>query len=137
MKKFVNVMVSGIAILSLSAFGGGSDGDSGGGSGPATFGSVNVLDLNNGFIIDGRNRAGEDVTLMYCRGGYKYYSGPGFWYGDFGINGDRINMFDQTPTGGSYRIDTYNNYLEVGIEYFIDFQNDEILVENITEDLAC
>jgi len=53
------------------------------------------------------------------------------------LKGDRINMFDYTPTGGSYRIDTFNNLVEVGERYSIDFHNDEIIVKRITEDLTC
>ncbi len=138
MRKFVNVMVSGIAILSLSACGGGSGGDSGGSTNPPqSYNQVDVLDLDIGYIIDGYNEAGQDVSLEYCNGSYDYYSGAGHWYGHYNINGDRINMFDDTATGGSYRIDTLNNLFEVGREYSIDFQNDEIIVENITEDLTC
>lgn len=139
MERLMSILLSGAAVVALSGCGGGGGAspDSGGGSGPATFNSVDVLDLGNGYIIDGRNEAGEDVTLEYCNDSYEYYSGSGYWYGHFNINGDRINMFDDTPTGGSYRIDTINNLLEVGVEYPIDFQNDEIIVEQITEDLNC
>jgi len=140
MKKLIDVLFLGIAVVALNGCGGGASdntGDTGGANIPQSFSSVDVIYLQDGFIIDGRNRAGEAVTFEYCRDSYDYYSGPGHWYGHFNINGDRINMFDDTPTGGSYRIDTYNNLLEVGVEYPIDFQNDEIIVEQITEDLSC
>jgi len=143
MKRLMSILLSGTAVVALSGCGGGggaspnSGGGTGGGSGPATFSSVDILYLGDGFIIDGYNEAGEDVTLEYCNDSYEYYSGSGHWYGHFNINGDRINMFDDTPTGGSYKIDTINNLLEVGVEYPIDFQNDEIIVEQITEDLNC
>lgn len=133
MKKFMGLVLAGVAVFALSGCDTGSDG----GSGSATYPDVHVLDLDDGYIIDGRNEAGEYVTFEFCHGNYDYYSGPGHWYGHFSINGDRINMFDDTPTGGSYRIDTLNNLLEVGIKYYIDFQNDEIIVEQITEDLSC
>lgn len=141
MNKFMSLALSGVTVIVLSGCGGGSDGDSGGDSGgstgPDTFSAVDVLGLDQGYIIDGYNESGEDVTLEYCNGSYDYYSGSGHWYGHFSINADRINMFDDTPTGGSYRIDTFNNLIEVGEEYSIDFQNDEIIVEQITEDLSC
>ncbi len=140
MKKLVTVLFSGIVVIALSGCGGGTGGnagDEGGANFPQSFDRIDVIYLEEGFIIDGYNGAGETVTLEYCRDRYDYYSGPGHWYGHFNINGDRINMFDDTPTGGSYRIDTYNNLLERGVEYAIDFQNDEIIVEQITEDLSC
>jgi len=140
MRRLLWTAVLSSAILALSGCGGGTSdnaGDEGGANFPQSFSSIDVIYLQDGFIIDGHNRAGEAVTLEYCRDSYDYYSGPGHWYGHFNINGDRINMFDDTPTGGSYRIDTYNNFLEVGVEYPIDFQNDEIIVEQITEDLSC
>jgi hypothetical protein len=140
-KKLFGLLLLGSMVLALSGCGGGGGGDNspsdGGGQSPQTFSEVDVLDLNNGFIIDGRNDAGEDVTLEYCKGNYEYYSGSGHWYGHFSIKNDRVNMFDDTLTGGSYRIDTINNYFEVGEWYSIDFQNDEITVEQITEDLSC
>ena len=126
---------AGVALVALNGCGGGS-GDTTA-TGPESFDRVDVLDLTDGFIIDGYNQAGEDVTLEFCNGEYDYYSGPDHWYGNFSINEDRVNMFDETPTGGSYRIDTFNYLFEVGQEYTIDFQNDEIEVEQITEDLAC
>ena len=135
MKKLMSVAFAGVALIALNGCGGGSD--SSPTIGPATFDSVDVLDLTDGFIIDGYNQGGEDMTLEFCNGDYDYYSGPDRWYGSFSISGDRVNMFDETPTGGSYRIDTYNNLFEVGVEYPIDFQNDEILVEQITENLNC
>ena len=138
MKKLMGLFLSGVAVVALSGCGGGSDdsGD-GGGSGPNTYAEVHVLDLDDGYIIDGHNLAGQEVTFEYCNGKYEYYSGPDHWYGHFGINADRINMWDDTPTGGSYTIDTGNNLLEVGIEYYIFDQNDEIIVDQITEDLRC
>ena len=142
MRRVANIAVTGVVLLSLVGCGGGSDGsaNNGGGDGgsyPQSFSSIDVSYLQDGFIIDGYNEAGEEVTLEYCGNRYRYYSGEGYWYGHFSIKEDRINMFDETPTGGSYRIDTYNYHVEVGIEYSIDFQNDEIIVEQITEDLAC
>ena len=137
-KRLLGLLVSGSMVLALNGCGGGSEGDNGGGTQPPqTFNDVDILDLELGFIIDGHNDAGELVTLEYCNDNYKYYSGSGYWYGHFNIKGDRINMFDETQTGGSYRIDTFNNLLEVGVEYSIDFQNDEIIVDAITEDLDC
>ncbi len=141
MKRIMSVIIGGVAVVALSGCGGGG-GDNppvsgGGGNNPSVNQDVDILDLDLGFIIDGHNDAGEDVTLEYCNGNYEYYSGSGHWYGHFSISGDRINMFDDTSTGGSYRIDTLNNYLEVGEWYSIDFQNDEITVEQITEDLNC
>ena len=141
MKKIVSIVLAATAVVALNGCGGGGSdtppAGGGTGSGPATYLDVDVLDLDNGYIIDGINDAGEYVTLEYCNGEYDYYSGSGHWYGHFSISGDRINMFDDTSTGGSYRIDTYNNLLEVGEWYSIDFQNDEITVEQITEDLNC
>ena len=138
MKKVLSVIVGGVAVMALNGCGGGESpsGDNDPDS-PQTFQGIDIIDLDQGYIIDGHNDAGEDVTLEYCKGNYDYYSGPNHWYGHFSIKDDRINMFDDTPTGGSYRIDTINNYLEVGQWYSIDFQNDEIIVDQITEDLGC
>jgi len=133
MKKIVYTLLLSIAFMVLNGCNSNSDGN----SSPKTFKGVDVAYLKDGFIVDGRNRAGESVTLEYCNNRYTYYSGTGHWYGHFSIKRDRINMFDETATGGSYRLDTYNNFLEVGVEYSIDFQNDEIIVAQITQDLNC
>ncbi len=137
MKRIMSVIIGGVAVVALSGCGGGSGGGNNNPPVNQDILSVDIVDLDLGFIIDGQNDAGEDVTLEYCNGNYEYYSGSGHWYGHFSISGDRINMFDDTPTGGSYRIDTLNNYLEVGEWYSIDFQNDEITVDQITEDSNC
>ena len=140
MKILMSLFLSGVAIIALNGCGGGGSGGSGGsggGVGPNTYTDVHVLDLDDGYIIDGHNLAGQDVTLEYCKGNYDYYSGPDHWYGHFSIKNDRINMFDDTPTGGSYTIDTVNDLLEVDEEYYIFDQNDEIIIEQITEDLNC
>ena len=139
MKKLMSMAFAGVALVALNGCGssGGDDNAPVEPIGPITFGAVDVLDLPQGYIIDGYNEAGEDVTLEFCNDDYDYYSGPDHWYGEFFIIDDRINMLDETPTGGSYRIDTDNYKLEVGEKYYIDFQNDEIIVEQITEDLSC
>jgi len=135
MKKLMSMAFAGVALIALNGCGGGG-GDDTTPIGPESFDSVDVLDLDDGYIIDGVNQAGEDVTLEFCHGEYDYYSGANIHgFGDFNINGDRVNMFDDD--GGSYRIDTFNNLFEVGEEYTIDFQNDEIIVEQITEDISC
>ena len=134
MNQWMSLVVIAIAVFTLSGCGGGSDG----GFDPSNrLTQVDVDALKLGYIIDGYNKAGEDVTLEYCNNNYTYYTGPSSFYGHFTINADRINMFDDTPTGGSYRIDTLNYLLEIGREYSIYVQNDEIIVEQITEDLNC
>jgi len=134
-KQWISVVLSGMAAVVLSGCSGGDE--SGGDNLPQRYMEVDVLDLADGFIIHGYNEANEGVSLLFCGHSYEYYSGTGAWYGHFTINNDRINMFDETPTGGSYRIDTVNYLLEVGREYTIDFQNDEIIVEEILKDPGC
>ena len=135
MKKFMSLVFAGVAVFTLSACGGGDDDST---SVPKTYKGVEIKFLNDGFIIDGHNEADDFVTLEYCNGDYLYRSGDGHWYGYFRIKNDRINMYDKTSKhGGSYRIDTGNAFLEVGEEYSIDFQNDEIIVDTIIEDVTC
>ena len=128
-----------VSALNGCGSGGGHGGSSDGGGVQLaqSYAAVDILDLDSGYMIDGYNNAGYDVTFEYYKGDYDYYSGSGHWYSHFSINADRINMFDETSTGGSYRIDTYNNLLEVNEVYSIDFLNDEIIVDAITEDLDC
>jgi hypothetical protein len=98
---------------------------------------VELSDLKDGYSIRGTNLDGLEMKLDFCFFKYDYSSGKRNWHGSYSINSDRINLFDETPTGGSYRIDTITSLLEVGELYTIDFQDDEILVEEILEDLDC
>jgi hypothetical protein len=104
---------------------------------PRSYEFVKLSDLKDGYSVRGTNLNGLEMRLDFCLYRYDYTSGKRSWYGSYGINSDRINLYDETPTGGSYRIDTITSVLEVGELYTIDFQDDEILVEEILEDLDC
>ncbi len=140
MKKLIGLFLSGVAVIALSGCSSDSStGDSSTG-GDNEISSVDVLDLQDGYQINGYNDAGQDVILEYCDNTYSYFTGPGAFSGTFAIgNTDdeinaRINMFDDD--GGSYRIDTEDGYLRVDEEYDILEQGDEIIVESIVE-ISC
>ncbi len=140
MNKFIQIVFLGLSFLAFTGCGS-SDSSS---LPPSredpiaqSYDVVDLLDLKDGYIVSGENDSGQNVTLSFCFDDYNYYSGDRQWNGYYRLNGQRINMFDETPTGGSYRIDTFNGLLEVGEIYTIDFQNDEIFVRSILEDLSC
>ncbi len=139
MKKYSLALVVAMATIVLNGCGG-SDGDETyfydeGAS--QSIESLYLSSLQEGFVLEGHNESDEAVTLRYCGTRYDYYRGTKHWYGHFGIKEERINMFDETSTGGSYRIDTYNGVLEVNVAYPIKFQKDEIIIDRIVEDVSC
>jgi len=141
MRKITKIVYSAIALMGLSACG--STTTSNTAREPIqeplakNYDFVELRDLKDGYSIRGTNLDGLAVQLDFCFYKYEYSSGKRQWNGSYAINSDRINLFDETPTGGSYRIDTITSLLEVGELYTIDFQNDEILVNEILEDLNC
>jgi hypothetical protein len=139
MNKFINMLFLGLSLLAFSACGSSDSSQTPSIENPIieSYPIVNLQDLEDGYIVSGVNDSGQNVTLSFCFDKYDYYSGDSQWYGYYTLNGQRINMFDETPTGGSYRIDTFNGRLEVGEIYTIDFQNDEIIVESIIDDVRC
>lgn len=145
MQKIIRLCSSAIAVIALSACGGTSSTSNAEEDNiievedilPQSYAFVDVLDLDDGYIAKGQNFSGEEVSLGFCLGSYTYNSADESWYGSYSLNGQRINMFDETDTGGSYRIDTFNSLLEVGEAYTIDFQNDEIIIEEIIDNIAC
>lgn len=137
MNNFIKMILLGITLLALTACGGSSDNSVAPAIEEPTYDRVKIENLQDGYIVSGLNDNGENVTLSFCLDNYNYYSGNGHWNGYYTLNRQRINMFDETPTGGSYRIDTFNGLLEVGEIYTIDFQNDEIIVHSILADSSC
>ncbi len=140
MKKLISLLLSGVTIIALSGCGGGSDGGGNGSNPPAEITNVDILDLDEGYQINGVNDANEDVTFEYCANEYDYYRDDEHFLGTFNI-GDigadtdvRINMFD--VDGGTYVIDTDDGRLNVGEIYDIDFVSDEIEVESIVK-ISC
>lgn len=97
--------------------------------------SVDILNLDDGYVIDGYNSQDENVRLIYCGTGYDYSRASLSFSGTFNINSTQsiINMFDN---GGSYIINTGNGYLEVGENYDIYDVKYDITVEAIFE-TAC
>lgn len=128
MKKFMGLVLAGVAVFALSGCGGGGDGDDGDTGG---YTDVDILDLDLGYVIDGQSSYGNDVRLVYCRGDYDYYRDSTHFDGTFNIVGDEIQMYDSD--GGTYIIDTDNNFLEVGEFYDIFDVADDITVESIFE----
>ncbi len=134
MKKLMGLFISGVAVLALS--GCSSDSSS---TGDNEISSVDVLDLEDGYQINGYNDANQYVTLEYCANRYDYYRGDNEeFHGTFSIGDSdyelntRINMYDN---GTSYRIDT-DGYLRVNDFYDIYDTIDEIEIESIVE-ISC
>jgi len=129
MKKLMGLFISGVAVLALS--GCSSDSSS---TGDNEISSVDVLDLEDGYQINGYNDANQYVTLEYCANRYDYYRGDNEeFHGTFNINAsDTINMYDN---GASYIIET-DGYLRVNSFYDIYDIADQITIESIVE-ISC
>lgn len=96
---------------------------------PLMIESVDILDLNLGYIIEGYSAYGEFVALEYCRDGYDFYRDEEYFFGSFSSSDFTINMYDSN--GGSYVIDTDDGFLHVGGNYYIFDVDTDITVNNI------
>jgi hypothetical protein len=104
---------------------------------PESYQELGLRDLKDGVIVSGENLAGNSVVLSFCLYRYEYTTNKRAFYGSYGIASDRIKFSDETPTGGSYHIDTITSTLEVGQLYEITARDDQILVSEILQDLEC
>ncbi len=139
MKKLLSLAISGMAVLMLNGCGGGGVSD-GGIDNPtptppvSTVDKVDIANLYEGYEVNGVNDKGDDITLDFCHNyTYVYYRGNMRFSGNFYANSEstKIDMYDDD--GGSYIIETYNGFLEVGEYYEIYDVHDEITVEEIVE----
>ncbi len=125
MKKLINLLFLSVAVVMFTGCGAVVD------DGLNTLSSLDINKLTFGYKIQGYNNSSQDVELIYCNSDYTYYRGSESFYGSFTINGSGVvvNMYDDA--GGSYILDTYNGYIEVGSYYTIDYVSDEITVTDI------
>jgi len=91
--------------------------------------SIDIMDLDNGYSLEGYSDNGELVILEYCHGTYNYYRDSDYFYGDFDTNNLTINMYDSD--GGSYVIDTDDGVIDIGVNYYIFDINSDITVDTI------
>jgi hypothetical protein len=131
-KKLFGLLLSGSMVLALSGCGGGG----GGGDEPqipnTEIESININNLYEGYEISGVNNLNEMITLLYCPDGhYEYYRNSESFTGDFNIVYDEIQMIDDN--GGSYVIETGDNYLEVGEVYPCDSLGRDLEINSIVE----
>lgn len=97
--------------------------------------SIDIMDLDDGYSLEGYSSDGDLVILEYCHGTYNYYRGADYFYGDFSTNQFTVNMYDSD--GGSYVIDTDAGFIDVGINYYIFDINSDITVDVITPLTNC
>jgi hypothetical protein len=139
MKKITMLAVSVMAVFGLSGCNLAAD--------LAGIAKVDILDLHEGYIIEGRDHRNDwDVRLEFCGTRYWYYrGGAADKDGTFNIrdgatySNTRLNMFDSD--GSSYRIDTedVNNEgeLKVGEEHEIKVNDEYIDISSIEKDTSC
>lgn len=135
MKKTIHLLLALFALFAFNACGEVED-ELNGDTDNSSITSVDILNLDDGYVIDGYNSQDENVRLIYCGTGYDYSRGSLSFSGTFNINSTQIiiNMFDSD--GGSYIINTGNGYLEVGQNYDIYDVKYDITVKTIFE-TAC
>ena len=126
MKRIMSLAIAGVALVVLNGCKG-----TGGGSG-----SVDILDLYKGYVIEGEDQNHKNVELDFCSNKFTLYHDGADYSGTFSIgNGDyRINMFQKTPQTASYRIDTTDGQLHVDESYEIKYNGYDILIDTITKE---
>jgi len=128
MKKMIGLAVGAVAMVVLS----GCQPSNGG----STVNKVDILDLTDGYVIEGTDQDNKDVELDFCGNRYVLYHDGADFSGTFSIGDSdyRINMFQKSPTTGSYRIDTDNGFLWKNSTYEIKYNGYDISIDTITKE---
>jgi len=126
MKNIIRLLLALFAVFALNACGAAGNAL----TGNTDLKSVDINNLQDGYVINGYNNANQDIQLIYCRNTYSYYRGNKTFKGRFSIanGGIKLDMYDND--GGSYFIQT-DGYLYVGKYYSINYVSDEISITSI------
>jgi len=161
MKKVILVLLSAVAVVAVSGCGGVSTGESdrvvvvnhyevqetGRAETteyteevlPATesLSSVDILDLDDGYTIEGFSSYSNGVVLRFYEGRYSYERSDDegvvreSFSGYFALQNGAIKIYFGDDDGGGYAIETHNGLLEEGYFYDITGVRDDITIASI------
>lgn len=98
---------------------------------------VDILDLDDGYTVEGFSSFGNGVTLRFYEGRYSYERTDEYgvvresFSGYFALHNGAIKIYFGDNDGGGYAIETNNGLLEEGYFYNIIGVRDDITITDI------
>ncbi len=98
---------------------------------------VDILNLDDGYTIEGFSDYGNGVVLRFYEGRYSYERTDEdgvvreFFSGYFALQNGAIKIYFGDDDGGGYAIETHNGFLEEGYFYDIAGVRDDITIASI------
>jgi hypothetical protein len=99
--------------------------------------SVDILDLDDGYTIEGFSSYSNGVVLRFYEGRYSYERSDDegvvreSFSGYFALQNGAIKIYFGDDDGGGYAIETHNGLLEEGYFYDITGVRDDITIASI------
>ena len=139
MKRYILTFVTLIATVVLSGCtGAGASGYGDGGSGYSTeLTRADIMNLDDGYTIEGSSSYGNGVVLRFYHGRYEYERVDEYgavresFSGYFALQNGAIKIYFGDDDGGGYAIETHNGFLEEGYYYDIIGVRDDITIESV------